>query len=141
MELLQVQRYIIFFSDQLKSRKDTEPNRFCFLLTLWPSAKVETTDSGIKWQRSWVPINKAGKKESGSKVYEACPTLMSLLTKVDGQMDNGRLAKHDCLHKSTSVHVPSTTYGRGKKLSTVNININLPPLSLNHLHYQNHHHL
>ena len=34
---------------KLRSMQENETNRVCFLLTLWPQAKVKFTESGLKW--------------------------------------------------------------------------------------------
>ena len=49
-------------------QSENEPIRFCFLLILWPPAKVKTADSGIRRLRSMVPTSMAGTKEYGRKV-------------------------------------------------------------------------
>ena len=38
-----------FQPDKLQSVRENKANRFRFLLTLWPQAKVNITESGIKW--------------------------------------------------------------------------------------------
>ena len=41
--------HITFHLDQLKSVQENVANRFCFLLTFWPPAKVKIIENGLKW--------------------------------------------------------------------------------------------
>ena len=46
----------------LKIVQENEPDRFCFLLTFWPSAKVKAATSGIKGE-SMMPLSMARLKQ------------------------------------------------------------------------------
>ena len=39
-----------------------------FLLTLWPSAKVKATESGIQWQRLMLPVSMSDMEEVGRTI-------------------------------------------------------------------------
>ena len=51
-----------FHPIQLKGVRGIITHRFCFVLNLWPQAKVKVTESGKRWQRPMVPICRAGIK-------------------------------------------------------------------------------
>ena len=53
VELLQQQ--IKFHPDQLKSAQENEAKRFCFVLTLWPPAKVKVRKSAENGRSQWCP--------------------------------------------------------------------------------------
>ena len=57
--------HIKFHLDQMKNVRENDGNRFCFMLTLWPAGKVKIHESGIKWQKSMVPISMAGMNKFG----------------------------------------------------------------------------
>ena len=48
----------------MKSVGENEANRFCLVLTSWPPGKVKVSESGIKRQKSMVPISMAGMKKN-----------------------------------------------------------------------------
>ena len=72
--------------------KNCEPNRLCFLLTLWLSIKINDTESGMKLPRSTAPIIKAGITVYEGKDCKWCPTLNVL----SGRPMAGQPAKHTC---------------------------------------------
>ena len=47
VQLNLLQHHTKFHSGQLKSERETEVKRFCFVLTLWPSATVKVSECGI----------------------------------------------------------------------------------------------
>ena len=53
---------------------ENEVKRFCFALTLWPPAQFKVSESGIKQQKSMVPIGqgkwKSYKMATATDVYK-----------------------------------------------------------------------
>ena len=58
-----LQHHIKFHPDQLKSVQENEANGFCFALTLWPPAKADVTESGMKM----VEVNSTDKHSKNEK--------------------------------------------------------------------------
>ena len=49
VQLKLLHHQIKFHPIQLKSMQEIEANKFCFLLILWPQAKIKVSESVVKW--------------------------------------------------------------------------------------------
>ena len=52
----------------MKSVRENEANRFCFMLTLWPPSKINNSESGIEPLKSMVPASMEGMKNTSLRV-------------------------------------------------------------------------
>ena len=75
--------------------QESEAKRFCFALTLLPPADVKVSESGIKQQKSMVPISMAGIKK---KTWLKSLCVMSNIKVLAAQ--DGQPGERNTLHRS-----------------------------------------